>query len=101
MRRYGPGILLIILGVGFFFDYLGIWKLNPMIWRWWPLSIIVLGVVYLVFSWSSRPAAAVMTLIGGFLLARQLSLLPQIIVPAFWPVMMILSGLWVVVGQKK
>jgi len=100
MRRYGPGVLLIILGVGFFFDYLGIWKLNPTIWRWWPVSIILLGVVYLVFSWSSRLAAILMTLIGCFLLARQLSLLPEVVIPTFWPVMMILAGLWVV-GQKK
>jgi len=100
MRRYGPGILLIILGVGFFFDHLGIWKLNPTIWRWWPLAIVVLGVAYLLFSWSSRVAAGVMTLIGGFLLARQLSLLPGAVIPTFWPVMMILSGLWVLTQKK-
>ncbi len=100
MRRYGPGVLLIILGAGFFFDHLGIWKLNPTIWRWWPLSIILLGVAYVVFSWSSRLAAILMTLIGIFLLARQLSLLPQAVIPTFWPVIMILAGLWIV-GQKK
>ena len=100
MRRYGPGILLMILGTGFFFDYLGIWKLNPLIWRWWPLSIMLLGVAYLLFSWSSRLAATLMTLIGAFLLARQLSLLPEIVVPTFWPVMMIMAGLWVI-GQRK
>jgi hypothetical protein len=100
MRRYAPGLLLIVLGVGFFFDRLGIWKLNPTIWRWWPVSIILLGLAYLLFAWSSRLAAILMTLIGTFLLARQLSLLPQVVVPIFWPLMMILFGLWVV-GHKK
>ena len=100
MRRYSPGILLLILGVGFFCDYLGIWNVNSYLWRWWPLSIILLGLVHLMGSWSPKPAAVMLTLIGIALLVRELALVPNLVNPTFWPVMMMLTGLWVI-GDRK
>ena len=91
-NRIFVGLLLLALGGVFLAENLTDWDFD---WGdWWPVILIILGVVSLP---SSRWTGVVLTLVGAVFLADNLDLL-DVDIGDFWPVALIAVGLWVLLG---
>ena len=91
-NRVFVGLLLLALGGVFLAENLTDWDFD---WgEWWPVILIILGVVSLP---SSRWSGVVLILVGAVFLVDNLDLL-DVNIGDFWPVALIAVGLWVLFG---
>ncbi len=91
-NRLFVGLLLLALGGVFLAENLSDWDFD---WGdWWPVVLIVLGVVSLP---SSRWSGVVLTLVGAVFLVDNLDLL-DVNIGDFWPVALIAVGVWILAG---
>lgn len=67
------GSVLIALGAVWLLDAAGVLSAEVMIGRWWPVAVIALAVTALVGERRPAPGPAVLLVIGGALLANQLT----------------------------
>ena len=44
MKNYWTGIILILLGVMFLFDSMGIMEFNTIIHKFWPVALVFIGI---------------------------------------------------------
>ena len=96
------GILLLLLGVGYLLDQLGLpLHMHALFGKWWPLLIIVIGLNWLVRR-PMRPWWPVICVTIGLLLQLwRLHLLRQDFWPAFWAVALIVLGIRLLVSNRR
>lgn len=92
------GVVLVVLGVIFLLDRLGVVSAGALINGYWPLIFVAAGAFQLVVT--RRPSAGpVITIVVGLaLLAATLNLLPANVWQLFWPVVLIAVGLLFLAG---
>ena len=92
------GLAVIAMGVLFTLDELGVIDAREVI-RWWPAAILAYGLMRLTgtFGRPNPVGGVVLTLIGGWLLLRNLGVLPFGL-RDFWPLLLIALGTAMVAG---
>jgi predicted membrane protein len=94
------GVVLLILGVGFLLDQLEVIAFGELLSTWWPLILIAIAVIQLATR-SVAPAVSVFLLLAGvYLQVAQLDLLPFDLGQVFWPSLLILAGLYLVLTRS-
>lgn len=93
-------LVLIILGVGWFLGNAGVWDFGTIFSEWWPLLIVIAGIV----SFASNPNAftgpLIIVIIGGVLLFSTLDLLEGNVWTYMWPLIIIAIGLSILFNRK-
>jgi predicted membrane protein len=96
-RTMGIGLLIILAGFAILFHRLGILpeKIDSIIISW-QMLLIFIGVWNLFFT-NTRIAGFIMIVVGGFFLLPELFSLPYDFKRNFWPVLLIVIGLFILV----
>lgn len=94
------GLVIIIFGLGFLLQQMGVNGADQIINTWWPVLIIGIGLI----AWSSNPKAwfgpMIITLVGIILLLDTLKVFHNSAWNYFWPVIIIVIGLRLL-GSRK
>jgi predicted membrane protein len=90
--RVIAGVLLVILGIGALLDQFTTFDFGTFISNWWPMFVVLVGVIQLVTR-SAPVAGALVVIVAGLVLeAGALELLPVNFWELFWPVVLIAVG---------
>jgi hypothetical protein len=102
MRRAGvvPGVLLIVVGVLFGLDSLGVADAWSVVAGWWPLLIVGLGALRLLDRPPDRLGGAITAGIGVIALGFTQGVLTGAALAYAWPLALIGLGLWVLLGRR-
>lgn len=86
--RVWVGLFLIIFGMGFLFQQIGIWDFSDVFTSWWPLIFIIIGIIQL----SNRSMFGLVFILfgGAFLLNDWLNIN---LMTYFWPLLLIVIGI--------
>lgn len=93
------GFVLIALGVLFLLDQNDVVDSGDLISDWWPVVLVVAGLLYVSFSPRHIMVPAVLVIAGLALLARSLDFVPDWLQTVFWPIVLVVIGLWVIFGS--
>lgn len=94
-RTLGIGLLIIVIGLVILFhrlNFLSPWLEDVLIS--WQMLLIVIGIWNLFFS-QSKVAGIILIAVGGFFLIPDLFILPHDFRRNFWPVLLIVVGLFI------
>jgi predicted membrane protein len=95
------GILLIALGALLLLDRGGVLDAGDTIGQWWPVLFVVAGLLYFSLSPPHVVVPAVLIIVGLVLLAGSLDFIDQNVTQYLWPIVLVLVGLWVIVGPNR
>lgn len=87
------GIILVLLGLGFLLDQFDIISFNNIISTYWPIILIVIGVVGIFNKKSSKVGNILLIVFAILFQARNLNLININIFRSFWPVILIIIGI--------
>ena len=91
--RITIGIIIIIIGIGMLLDRISGWSFWGAIGDWWPIILVIIGLVNITKSQSSITFGIIMIFIGSLLLSSNLDLIPLKFWDMFWPLLLILLGI--------
>lgn len=95
------GIILILLGLGFLLDQFNIISFNSIISMYWPLVLIILGIVGFLKKNSSKIINISLIVLGILFQARNLDLIDVNIFRLFWPVILIILGIQMIFPENN
>jgi predicted membrane protein len=87
------GSILILLGVGFTLQQLNIIDFSSVLSNWWPLFIIIIGLIQIATNSVSKLGGIIIIIIGAMLQLRKLELIDAGLGKFFWPIILILVGI--------
>lgn len=95
------GFVVILLGVLFTLDNLGVLEAGELL-RWWPAAFVVFGISRLAGLYCRQRIVAgiVFTLVGALLLLREAGF-PAPDPWAFWPILLVAAGISMVSGTLR
>ncbi|MGZ5382750.1 MAG: LiaF transmembrane domain-containing protein [Acidimicrobiia bacterium] len=93
------GFVLIALGVIFLLGQNDVLDAGDLIADWWPVVFVIAGFLYVSFSPRHIMVPAVLVIMGLALLARSLDFVPDWVQTVFWPLVLVVVGLWVMFGS--
>ncbi len=99
-RRIGFGVALIVIGLLFLIENLGV--INLDLWhhiRQWEVILIIIGTIILI-SDPSRKAGWILIIIGAFFLLPDIIYMPWYSTKLFWPVLLIAIGFIYIMRQR-
>lgn len=99
--RYIFAAILIFIGSILLLDRFGVLSLISYMWDWWPTGMIGVGAYILWKENKSWIVGASIVTIGAILQADYLGILPIGLWDALWPVILILSGIYLLMGKKQ
>jgi predicted membrane protein len=99
--RYFFAIVLILLGIGFLLGQLNIWNFSEVFGLWWPIIIVVAGLVILIQSRKSVLPGLIVLIIGLIFLADAHNIYQGSFWDAFWPIILILIGIGLLTGYSR
>lgn len=97
--RYIIGFSLVILGILFLIDRLEIIYFGDIISTWWPLFILGVGVYEMARGQKRFVFGLFVFIIGLIFQGQNLEILPGNFWDAFWPLMLVLIGVWILSGK--
>lgn len=86
------GAVLVVVGAGFLLDQFGVVEFGPLFSTWWPLLIVLVGVLQLATRSVPVVAGVVVVVFGALLQLQQLDYLDVNVWSLFWPAMLIIFG---------
>ena len=93
---------LVTLGVLYLLSTLdAIESVGAIVGTWWPLVIIVYGVLQLIADRTTAVGSGGIIALGAFLLGRSLGLFDASIWRFVWPLVLIVAGIWVMAGRTE
>lgn len=95
------GLILVVLGVLFLFDQVGILNAGSAIDHWWPLAIVAIGVIQLMVAPREYVGPGIIILIGIVLLGETLDIYSVNVWAIIWPSLIVLIGLSVLLGRNR
>jgi predicted membrane protein len=99
--RYVFAFLLIFFGSVLLLEKFGILSLFEYLFDWWPTGLIAVGAYLLWNDKSSWITGSVIVTIGVILQADYLKILPVSLWEALWPIVLILTGIYLISGKRK
>ena len=93
------GILLVAFGGGLLLDRAGVLDFGQIISTWWPLILIAIAAVQIVFRTAPLIGSLILLAVGLVFQAITLNLLPSNIWNYLWPVALVAIGLWLVLAR--
>lgn len=87
------GIILVLLGLGFLLDQFNVISFNNIISTYWPIILIIIGVMGLLDKKSSKTVNVLMIVLGLLFQVRNLDLIDINIYKIFWPLVLIFFGI--------
>ena len=96
------GSILLGIGVLFLLQNLGVLYFED-IWDFWPAILIVMGVARAStsYGWGGRIWGGILTAVGAFFLLENLHLLPPHIIGQFWPLILVVVGVGLLVRNLE
>lgn len=94
------GLILILLGIIFLFDNLGYIEFSSIFSKYWPMALIVLGIINLLENRSSKLFSWILILIGSFLQLDRLDIFLIDIWNLFIPLLLIIAGMGLIMNRK-
>ncbi|MGO1468815.1 MAG: LiaF transmembrane domain-containing protein [Tissierella sp.] len=95
------GIILVLLGIGFLLEQFDIISFNNIISSYWPIILIVIGVVGLLKKGSSKIGNAILLILGILFQVRNLGLIDINLFKLFWPIILIIIGVNIIFSKNK
>ncbi len=99
--RIAVGSVLAAIGVVFALDAVGATDAGPIVSRWWPLGLVVLGATQLALERRASFASTALVVVGLFALAGTTGALEGRLWSLAWPGAMILVGAWLAFGRRR
>ena len=100
--RLWSGLILITLGVLFLLDRLGYIRFGEFVETWWPVALIVFGLWCLLVGRRRRWGFSVFLIALGVLLeGERLGWFGWWSLHNLWPLLLILTGVWLLVGRLR
>ena len=93
------GILLILFGLVFLADQLGYLSSGQVIARWWPMLLVIAGVLQIVEK-RSVFGGLVLLLLGGVFQLSNLHMVRIHNLAQYWPVLLVALGLQIVLSAR-
>lgn len=93
------GVIIILVGVGFFFSQLDIFDFGSIIGDWWPLLIMGFGIYKISQDKASMIFGIFIFIVGAIFLSLELNLIPGDFWSYFWPLILILAGASLLSGR--
>lgn len=100
MKRLLTGITIIVLGFVLLLASLNIDGVQATLGSWWPLFIILFGLIQLTDRQPGNWWPFIVVLIGAILLVQSVTDVPIDIWRTFWPVVIIVVGASIVAGGR-
>lgn len=99
-RRIGFGIALVVFGLFFLLDNLGLipFNLRQYVFKW-EVILMIVGTVMLVSN-SRNNTGWILILIGAFFLLPDLIHIPWFEMRTFWPILLIAFGFFYIIRQR-
>lgn len=93
------GLMLLLFGAGVLLNNFGVWDFWSLMGAWWPVVIILLGVV----SWLPNPRAfigpLILVTIGVLFLLWTTDIVEVNVFALIWPILIIFVGLSILLGR--
>ncbi len=99
--KYFLGLILILLGIGLILDQFRVWSFGSLVADWWPLIIIIFGLMTVTKSRGTVISGFIIIILGTLLLANNLDMLPWGFWATLWPILLILGGVWILFSRKE
>lgn len=93
------GTILIILGVGFTLQQLNLVDFSSILDGWWPIFVIIIGLVQIMTNSVSKLGGIIMITIGTLIQLRKLDWIDANLIKFFWPVILILIGVKILIPK--
>src|SRR3972149_5320548 len=94
------GVVLLVFGAGFLLDQLQVIEFGALPPPGWPLIIIPLAIIQLVTRSVAPSVSIFLLLVGAYLQVAQLDMLPFDLGQIFWPSLLILAGVYLVLTRS-
>lgn len=91
------GLFLVVLGLGYIFQNLGVLDFSSAVSTWWPLAIVFIGLTH-IFT-DQKVSGLIITTIGGLILARKLGYTIEF-EKFIWPTILVLIGINILWPRK-
>jgi len=101
MGRILVGLGLVVIGAVVLGESAGYWDAGDVIGTWWPLALIGLGAAQLALPPRPWLGAGIVIAIGAVLLLSRLDAVSVNVWDVVWPSVLIVIGLWLVVGRLR
>lgn len=93
------GLVLLVFGFGYLLQQADVWDFSEIVSTWWPLVLIIIGVVQLL-SRSIAPFSGILFIaIGGLFLINEL--VDVHLAAYIWPLILIIVGLTFIFSRAK
>lgn len=100
--RYFIGFILLILGIGYLLEQVGvIGSFGALLSIWWPVLVVLLGINMLIRHPVRPWGSLIVTLVGVFLVLSNLRLLPHNLWPLIGALLLIAIGVRLLVPRRK
>lgn len=98
--RFWTGFIIIIFGIGFLLQQVGIWSFANIFQSGWPLIIVIIGIVQLFNrTTSSTTAGLFCIIIGGIFFVNQWTHVN--LIKIIWPLAIIYVGIMIVFSKSN
>jgi len=97
--RYFVGFILIMLGAGFLLDQMEIIRFGELLGTYWPLILIIAGLLGLLESRSSKVGNLILLSLGIILQLNRLDMITGDIFKFFFPVVLIIIGINIIFSK--
>ncbi len=96
------GGILIVLGIVLLLAQFGFVDSDYIFSTFWPIIFIFIGLIQFIFNKGKvgKVVSLVIILFGSLFLINNLDFLPWDVSDMFWPIILILFGLWVILPKK-
>lgn len=99
-EKYFFGIILILVGLGLFLEQLNLIDFGSIIGTYWPMILIILGLIGLFDRNSSKFWNGVLVLVGAMLQINRLDLLDVNVFRFIVPILIILFGFKILLSRN-
>lgn len=98
--QFITGLLFVIVGGGLLLDAFNVVAFWPFVHMWWPSALMIIALWKLATRSGSFLGSAILFAVGALLQLGKLDIIDGFW-SAFWPIVLILIGLSMIVGKKK
>jgi predicted membrane protein len=94
------GLLFVVVGAGLLLDTFNILEFWPFVHTWWPSALMIIALWKLASRSGSFLGSTILFAVGALLQLGKLDIIDGFW-SAFWPIVLILIGVSLIVGKKK